>query len=409
MTQIPIASDAQNHLSNIDEAIQVISREKWVLPEIQEIPVRKALRHVLAEQVTARMPYPPNNVSAVDGFCFPYKPSFIQKATSSGVEIGGTIEAGRKFEGKVDISKAFRIFTGGLLPPGYSSVVKEEESSRVGDRVIFRVIPSEWENVKRRGEDISEGAIIGELGSILDPGKIIAFLSAGVSAVRVYRKLRVEIISTGDELLNPESKIENTTQPLLVSALSSPILDPYPGPVCPDEREAIAVAIDNAISRADAVAITGGSSRGEKDLVNGILKEVAKPILRGFKIKPGRTISMYSMNGRPVFSVSGIPFAALASTVVLLDAFIKFCLKLDKAFLPRVSVKAPIELSTDPEYYVVSGARIEFCTPSPSVHIVQERSKSGVGNLVGINSLVIIPPGKEPVAKGTALKAIMLW
>ncbi|WP_162509592.1 hypothetical protein [Thermogymnomonas acidicola] len=180
------------------------------------------------------------------------------------------------------------------------------------------------------GEDLRAGTVIVRAGEVLRPESIGALLSCGVREVEAFSRIRVGVVSTGDELL--EGLIENSTQPEIVSFFSSRFTEVEAiGPVR-DRPSEIYEAVLGSVERNNITVVTGGSSVGEHDHSRVSVSSMGEEVFSGIGLKPGRTLSLYRVKGRPVFVISGLPGAAIVS----LRPFVAFLLQALMKSKPRV-------------------------------------------------------------------------
>ncbi|MEM3675914.1 MAG: molybdopterin molybdotransferase MoeA [Thermoplasmataceae archaeon] len=391
----------------LEDGFSLMRKASWQKPEVATMPVNECAGYMLARDVHAVEQYPRFSISAVDGFCISYE-SITRNTPDCGIEIGETIVAGHRISNELDRSRALRIFTGAPIPAGFDTVIKLEDTIVEGSKVFFKLEPARGSNIRSAGEDIGKGELLGKAGDPVTPARMVAMMSAGVHSVQVFKKLKVEVISTGDELLSKDSGIENSTQPLLLNALNGPALEPVKGPVCPDKASAISDAVKLALQRSDIIFITGGSGKGDKDLVNPVLGKMARQVFHGARIKPGRTISLYEFQGKPLFSVSGIPFAAVSSAVLFMDRFLDI-LNLPLGFHRKVSGYLSRDVKMDSSHCILAGAIYMIRNGLPVIHPVESVSRSGMKNLLGMDSIVCFPPGTGFIPEGTCMEAILLW
>jgi molybdopterin molybdotransferase len=209
--------------------------------------------------------------------------------------------------------------TGAYVPDGYDSVIRQEDTDYGTDEVQIYTDTKEYSNYCKIGEDIKKGERIVSKGTRLNPGHIGIIASLGIERVAVYKKARIAIISTGSELKElgeglEIGKIYNSIAHMLKSAIRAKNLDVVINEICRDEENDLAKYIYEAVNNADFVITTGGVSVGKKDIVPKVLSEMgARRIFKGALIQPGTPTMASVLNGIPILSLSGNPYAALAN------------------------------------------------------------------------------------------------
>ena len=286
----------------------------------EEVALDAAAGRVLAEAVAARRANPPAANSAVDGY------GFAHGATGAGVQrlplVEGRAAAGQPFAGAVPPGHAVRILTGAILPPGVDTVVLEEDTASDGRHVVFDGPIRPRANTRAAGEDIAAGAPALPAGHLLRAPDLALLAAVGIGRVAVHRRLRVAILSTGDEIEPdpaapaPAHRIYDANRPMLralVAGWGHAVVDL--GHVR-DDAAAIAAALDRGAAMADAILTSGGASAGDEDHVSALLR--ARGALAAWRIamKPGRPLALATWSGAAVFGLPGNPVAAIVCAAI---------------------------------------------------------------------------------------------
>lgn len=361
---------------------------------------------ICAEEVRAPFDIPLFDRSAVDGYAV--RSLDISSASQHNpvvLTIVGSLEAGNELLGvrPLNEGEAYIIYTGAPLPPGADAVVPFEYCINEGDKVIvLRPVPT-YGNVSRAGEDFRKGDVIVRRGVRLMPWHIAALASANIGRVKVYRKVRVAIINTGNELINLGSdlrsgKIVNSTGLLIESYIKLLNAEPVPLGIVPDNVESIREAVIKALNMSDIVVVTGGTSVGNKDLVPEALEGIngATMLFHGVAIRPGRTAGAYVINGKPVLIVSGLPVACLISMEVFLKPLIHFLTGENE--LPLATVKAILTRRLANEVGFKSFYRVSVCYGDDGRIYAEPLRLTGSGilsTLIKGNGIVVIPEEVE--------------
>lgn len=271
---------------------------------------------VLAEDIVAGFDIPRFDRAAMDGYAVRAEDTFGASINNPiMLELVGSVEIGETPEVKVGQGKAVKIMTGAMMPEGANAVVMLEHTRINGDFIEVLKAVTPMKNVSRRGEDIKEGEVVLRKGEILQPQDAGVIASLGIDKVRVYRKPKVAVITTGNELVEvgeivEGAKIYNSNNPMICNALLEFGFEPISLGIARDSVEDIRNKVSEAL-KFDAVVITGGTSVGSKDLVPEVIEEMGEVVFHGVSMKPGMPTAAGVVDGKPVFMLPGSPAAAL--------------------------------------------------------------------------------------------------
>lgn len=274
----------------LDDALVRIADSLTPITETETLPLVAALDRVLACPIYASVAVPSANNSAMDGYAVR-----AQDCTVAGAELAliGQALAGHPFGGGLQAGQTVRIMTGALIPPNADTVVMQERTEREGSRVRINATPAAGDNIRRAGEDIEPGSLVLPKGQRLNALDIGLLASIGVAQVTVLRRLRVAVLSTGDELLPMDAapdggKIYDSNRPLLLALLQRLNVEIVDIGLIPDQPDALRIAFSRARNEADAVISSGGVSVGEADYTKEILAELGEIDFWKIAIKPGK-------------------------------------------------------------------------------------------------------------------------
>lgn len=305
----------------VDEAKE---RLRQVLPSVEAtetLDACDACGRVLAADAIARRANPPAPNAAVDGYGFAHAALSGEGAQVLPLQ-EGRAAAGGPFKGVVQKGNAIRILTGALLPEGVDTVVLEEDVSVEDGAVRFSGTLKHGANSRRAGEDMNEGDVALQSGHRVRPQDIALLTALAVSEVEVFRKLRVGVLSTGDELLNAgadTAKPEQTydaNRPMLLQLIEQLGYEAVDLGLMPDDPETIRCALDDGASRADLILTSGGASAGDEDHVSRLLRDSGTLSSWRIALKPGRPLALALWQGVPVFGLPGNPVAAFVCALV---------------------------------------------------------------------------------------------
>jgi molybdopterin molybdotransferase len=305
----------------VDEALARLRGALHPLTRLEEVAVRDAGGRVLAQPLIARRANPPAANSAVDGYGFAHA-SLAGDGPYTLPLLAGRAAAGQPFGGAVPPGHALRILTGAILPAGVDTVVLEEDCAADGARVAFDGPVKPRSNTRKAGEDMQAGAEFLPQGRILTPADLALASALGVGRVAVQARLRVGVLSTGDEILSdPDApadlhQIYDANRPMLLEVIRRWGHEPVDLGHRRDVPDDIAAALDQGARACDVMLTSGGASAGDEDHVSRLLR--ARGNLSSWRIalKPGRPLALALWQGVPVLGLPGNPVAALVCTLV---------------------------------------------------------------------------------------------
>jgi len=331
--------DSQPGLIPFDEALLRLVAGANVSAEAELVPVAEALGRVLAEAPMASVSVPPADNSSMDGYAI----NTADLGSNTSLEVSQRIPAGMPPKPLVAGTCA-RIFTGAEIPQGANAVVMQEDIHLEGDKVVFPAEVPVGDNVRSAGQDILAGSQVLAIGTRLQAADLGILASVGLSSVSVFKRLKVAILSTGDELVEPgkplgTGQIYNSNRYILTGLLQGLGMEVVDLGCVADTREATLAALEKAATSADAIISTGGVSVGEEDHVKSCVEHLGQLDMWKIKIKPGKPVAYGQVKGTPFIGLPGNPTSTLITFCLLARAFL---LKLQGAsFEPPLQLSAP--------------------------------------------------------------------
>lgn len=308
----------------VEQAAELMLAHTAPLTETEEVNLLDALGKILARDAVAEIDNPPFNRSPVDGYACCSED--IQQASSKHpvrLKVLEEIDAGSYSGVKVRTGEAVRIMTGAPIPSGCDCCVRQEDTDCNENEVCIYAGVKKWKNYCFQGEDFKKGTRMLEAGSKIQFVEAGILASMGKSQVLVYRKPRIALLTTGDEVVPPGTslspgKIYNSNQTILAARMRELGICPVLEKSVPDKPEILGEEIKKAVENADLVITTGGVSVGKKDILHEVMENLgAVRIFWRVKLKPG-TPSLFSLyQETPVISLSGNPFGAAANFELL--------------------------------------------------------------------------------------------
>jgi len=306
---------------SFDEAVELVC--SVARPHGTEtVALETAATRVLAASVIARIDSPRADVSAMDGYAVREEDLALLPAR---LTVAGESFAGAGWGRAVTPGGCVRIFTGAPVPAGADRVVIQENVSREGEIAIISEHPGPFRHIRKRGSDFSAGEELLATGRMLDPRAIVAAAGADVAALEVYRRPRVHILSTGDELAEPGGARERVDAiPESVSFGIATLAERW-GAECigrtrvRDDLQSMHRAAENTLEGADLVVVTGGASVGEKDFAKSMFEPFGlELIFSKVSIKPGKPVWLGRARRKLVIGLPGNPTSALVTARLLL-------------------------------------------------------------------------------------------
>jgi len=306
-------------LNHPDEAIQ---RLVGILKPIttEKLAHENVFDRVLATALVADRPSPPLDVSAMDGFALR-----IADIQSGKITVSGVSQAGHQAP-LLATGCAVRIFTGAPVPSGADLVIKREDTVELADSFELRITKDQLrlgQNIRRCGENGKQGDIILDSGTLVSTSAIVAIASFGARQIDVYRRLRVTIANTGDELVEPGElsepwQIRDSNGPLLEALLSpNRWLEIVDRTRLQDREEVVRQYLATALKQSDAILLTGGVSMGDTDHVPHVLRSIGCEIVfHKLPIRPGKPVlGAIGPEGQVILGLPGNPVSVAATAL----------------------------------------------------------------------------------------------
>ena len=281
-------------------------------PVVERVSIDDALGRVLAEPIVADEDYPNTPRSLMDGF------ALRAPATPGEFRLAGHVAMGRIAEGSLSDRTAMRIPTGGVLPDGADAVVPHEETRAGEDCIRVETAIAAGANVAQRGADMRRGEVVLAPRRRLRAPEIGLLATLGVISVPVYRRPRVAVFSSGDELVDAAAdpqpgQIRDSNRYAVAASLRAMGASPQHYATLRDEPGEFETALTSALAHCDALVITGGSSVGERDRLPQTVAKIADPgvVVHGLRVKPGKPTLFGADGGKPILGLPGNPTSAL--------------------------------------------------------------------------------------------------
>lgn len=383
----------------IEEAVNLIAEAAAPIKETMSVPLSDACGYITASDIIADSAVPSFPRSAMDGYAVNSKDTgSASKESPVTLKVIGEIMAGDCPNLKYAPGTAVRVMTGAMVPEGYDSVVKQEDTDFGEEEVQVFASLSQYMNYCHAGEEIEKYAVVLKAGTRIGRTEAGLIASLGMSEVGVRRPVRVAVISTGSELceagevLKP-GQIYNSVRYILGTAVRQEKLDLSFECTCPDDEYTIMSLLRQALDESDIVLTTGGVSVGKKDLMPEILEKLrAERLFGGVNIQPGTPTIGSVLDGKIILSLSGNPYAAMANFDLYFWPVVSKLMG-SKSFLPGEG-----EAVLADSYDKVNRMRrlIRAYESGGKVYLpASEHMSSVFGNTISCNCYMDIPAGKS--------------
>ncbi|EKQ68911.1 molybdopterin molybdochelatase [Leptolyngbyaceae cyanobacterium JSC-12] len=418
---------------------------KLVLPldleqDTETVNLLDAMGRILAETVTSQLDFPHWDNSAMDGYAVRYED--VRSCSDEPLLTLAVVEeipAGYQPQKQIQPGQAARIFTGAVMPPGADTVVMQEDTERLGDRVTILATPKPQSFVRRQGDYYKAGTPLLQAGLKLQAAEIAVLAATQCAQVKVFRRPKVAILSTGDELVSIDQPLQlgqivDSNRYALAALVAQAGCEPVLMGIVPDRPEALRTAIAQAIASADVVLSSGGVSVGDYDYVDQILTDLGATIhIRSVAIKPGKPLTVATFGRNQMSGVrsqkaedgflsspsplSPMPlyFGLPGNPVSAMVTFWRFVLpalrKLSGMAAPWQSAFALAiarqDLKSDGKRESYLWGKVEWVNGRYEFELAGGSHSSGnLINLAGTNGLAVVPLGETAIARGELVQVM---
>jgi molybdenum cofactor synthesis domain-containing protein len=392
----------------IEEALAIVEREVQPLPAVT-MPFDQALGLILAEDIFAVEPMPPFPAASVDGF------AVIAADGPGSRRIVGDQMAGYVAGLRVEHGTAARVTTGAPIPTGADTMVMVEQTEERDGQV--NILTSDLplgSNIRPVGQDIEPGQLVLPQGTFLGPAELGLLGTVGKTMVTVYRRPKVAVMSTGDEIVEPHEKpqpgqIRDANRFTLMGAVRQAGAEPVDLGIVKDKANSLEATIERGLAEADALLTSGGVSMGQLDLVKPYLASRGTVHFGRVNTKPGKPVTFATVDNKPCFAMPGFPVSALVSFEIFVRPALLKMAGHTRIYRPREKAILAHRVSH-------TAARTEFQRVVLLRRADGKLSASTTGfqgsgrllSMVGANGLIMLPHGQGDFEAGTMVDAIVL-
>ena len=402
--------DAENIILN---AVESLNQEC----NLEIVDLLTAYHRILATPVISYLDFPHWDNSAMDGFAVRYQD--VQNSSSENptfLEVVAEIPAGYQPQITIQPGQAARIFTGAIMPKGADTVVMQEKTNFQGNQVFILATPGPQEFVRHQGDFYQAGKELLPAGIPLNATEIAILAAAQLSKISVFRRPRVAIFSSGDELVTPEQMLQpgqivDSNQYALAALVKELGAEVLMLGIVKDNPTALTEIINYAINNADIVLSSGGVSVGDYDYIDHILGSLGAEIhFRAVQMRPGKPLTFATFPNSLYFGLPGNPVSALVTFWRFVQPIIKKLSGINKGWEAKfIKVKSHSELKSNGkmETYIwgnlnLSNGIYEFYQAAGNL------SSGNLINLAQTNALAVLPVGKTLVSIGEEVLVLSL-
>ena len=394
------------HLTPTGEALKLItSKLPETVLEIEDIPISSALHRVLSEDLVSPIDMPSFDRAAMDGYAVRAEDTYNASLNSPIIlKHVRPIGAGTSIVKK---GEASLVVTGGQMPPGADAVVMSEYAKESADgtvEVSAEVHPAE--NVSRIGEDLRKGTLVMKRGQRLLPQDIGMLVYLGYDGVKVKRSLKIAVLSTGNEIhdgpVAGPGRVPDVNRPTLLNAIREIGCEPIDLGIAMDELDLIHSKLKRALTSADIILVTAGTSVGPRDFVPQVINGLGKPglLVHGVAMRPSMPTGLGIIDGKPVISLPGYPVSAYLAFLEFIPPIVDHMLGTES--LPRPNVKAKLVRRVAGVLGSRTYVRVRVREHEGGTY-AEPVSVSGAGilsSLVRSNGFIIVPENVEGYEEG---------
>lgn len=396
---------------SVEQARQFIRHFLTPLSEQEQVSLHQALGRTLSADVLSPVDVPPHDNSAMDGYAVR-----SSDLTADGItlKVTGHAFAGHPYTGSIPPGSCVRIMTGALIPDGCDSVVMQEHTSVDGDTVTFHREVRTGQNIRRAGEDLQQNAVVLPAGQAIGPAEMGLLASLGLNEITAYRKLRVALFSTGDELQQlgqplAAGQIYDSNRYSLLGLLQQLGVEVLDSGSIADNPDSLRHALLDAAAKADVIITSGGVSVGEADYIKQLLGEIGEVVFWKIAMKPGRPLAYGKIGQCHFFGLPGNPVAVMVTFLQFVGDALRVLMGQNarSTFLLKATCTSPIrKLAGRTEFQ--RGILSQDANGDLSVCTTGAQGSGILSSMSKANCFIVLPEEQASVEVGATVQVQLL-
>lgn len=379
------------------------------------IETESALGRVTAEDVFAPHPLPAFPRTTVDGFAVRARDTYGASESLPGyLKLIGEVPMGDTPNFEIGPGQCAIIHTGGMLPPGADATLMLENTQTLGDEIEIMKSVADGDNLIQVGEDVAEGQLVIPRGTRLRPAEIGGLMALGITSLRVANKVRVGILSSGDEVIPAGSmprpgQVRDINAHTLGTLITQSGGEPLQYGIIPDDFDTLQAAAARALAESDVVLITAGSSASTRDMTADVINTLGAPgvLVHGINTRPGKPTILGLCGGKPIIGLPGNPVSALVNGYMLVVPLVEKLLgqlpRLRATIRATLTVNLP-SLAGREDWWAV---RLRPEGDSFAADPIFGKSNL-IFSLAAADGLLKIPPHATGLSAGTVVEVLLV-
>jgi molybdopterin molybdotransferase len=406
-------------LISAEEAMRRL--EGFAAERIETIDSRSAVGRVAASEIRAKDDIPHFFRSNMDGYAVRAEDTLgASKRSALSLAVIGTVAMGEDTELRISAGKAARISTGGMMPEGADAVVLVEHTEELpGNRVAVRESVVAGQSTVAIGEDMRAGDLVFERGHRFRASDVGVLTGIGQTTIEVFTLPRVGVIATGDEIVEPDAelppgRVRNVNEYLLAALAARCGTTVHDYGVIGDDPDALRRALEEAVAENDAVFVSGGSSKGTKDLTRAAFESIpgTEILFHGIAIAPGKPTLLAKIGGKALMGVPGNPAAVAVVFTLFGEPLVRALggepLERILALRPRVRARLATRIPAAEGRDDFTRVRLDPVDGDlPIAHSILGKSVA-LSTIARADGLVRVPASSSGLAAGTEVDVLLL-
>ncbi|MEM4576746.1 MAG: molybdopterin molybdotransferase MoeA [Candidatus Nezhaarchaeales archaeon] len=401
-------------LIRVPEAVSILLESfKNLEPSSVNLPLELSYGRIASSDVVAPIDVPPFNRSAVDGFAIKAEMTF--SASRSNPKKFRVMKEYEASLGNVQEPIAIRVTTGQPIPEGFDSVVMLEAAlERNGFIEVEEPIPP-LKNVSVKGEDVKKGDVIVERGEVITPQHMGIAASCGLTKIPVYERIKVLIVSSGEEVIRPGDHLSNyaiydsssyIVYGLVKKFFSHPLI--YPKSPIPSSDVEVLGALRYGLKSSDVIIFIGGSSVGPTDIIPRTLSREGDVLFHGVAMKPGMPVAAFNVKGKPVFCLPGPPVACFFSFIEIVAPLIERMYNLKRTIKCKVKARLKRRIPAEVGRRVYVRVQLRESNGELEAEPIASGGSSIISSLCGAQGYIVVPEDVDSLNEGEEVEVHLL-